>query len=214
MRRWTELSMLLFLITAAGFLSPAARPQDNAAPPIPRQDNARQVDNGGWITLFDGKNLDNWHAIGNANWKLLDGAVQADQGSGFLVSNKSYSDFQVRAEFWVDADANSGVFLRCSDPQHVTSANAYEVNIYDKNLEYGTGAIVDLVKPSTNLKAAGRWNTYEITAKGPHFTIILNGAKTAELDDTKHPQGPIALQYSAGLVKFRSVQIKPLTNTP
>ena len=140
--------------------------------------------------------------------------VQAHQGSGFLVSNKSYADFQVRAQFSVDADANSGVFLRCSDPQHVTSANAYEVNIYDKNLEYGTGAIVDLVKPSANIKAAGRWNTYEITAKGPHFTIILNGAKTAELDVTKHPQGPIALQYSAGLVKFRSVQIQPLINTP
>jgi hypothetical protein len=40
----------------------------------------------GWITLFDGKNLDNWSQIGTANWKLEDGSVVADNGSGFLVS--------------------------------------------------------------------------------------------------------------------------------
>jgi hypothetical protein len=27
-------------------------------------------------------------------------------------------------------------------------------------------------------KAAGKWNVYEITAKGPHLTIVLNGQKT------------------------------------
>jgi len=40
----------------------------------------------GWITLFDGKNLDNWSPIGTANWKLEDGSVVADKGNGFLVS--------------------------------------------------------------------------------------------------------------------------------
>jgi hypothetical protein len=24
----------------------------------------------GWVTLFDGKNLDNWNKIGDANWRL------------------------------------------------------------------------------------------------------------------------------------------------
>src|SRR5882762_10217930 len=70
--------------------------------------------NAGWITLFDGSNLDNWTMVGDANWKLADGVVQADKGTGFLVSKVSYTDFQVRAEFWVDADANSGIFIRCA----------------------------------------------------------------------------------------------------
>ena len=67
----------------------------------------------GWVPLFDGKNLDNWNQIGNANWRLEEGAVVADKGDGFLVSKKDYADFQLRAEFWVDADANSGIHSRC-----------------------------------------------------------------------------------------------------
>jgi hypothetical protein len=59
-------------------------------------------------------------------------------------------------------------------------------------------------------KAAGKWNTYEITAKGPHLTIVLNGQKTAAADDSKHLGGDVALQYGSGVVKFRKVQIKPL----
>lgn len=169
--------------------------------------------NAGWITLFDGKNLDNWTPIGDANWRLEDGAVVADKGNGFLVSKNSYTDFQIRAEFWVDPDANSGVFIRATDPAKVTAANAYEVNIFDKRPDptYGTGAIVNVAKPSTFLKAANQWNTYDITAKGPQFTVILNGTKTIDgASDTKHPSGHIALQYGAGVVKFRKVEIRQL----
>lgn len=54
----------------------------------------------GWITLLDGSNLDHWNRTGNANWRLVDGNAQADKGSGHLVSKNSYSDFQIRAEFW------------------------------------------------------------------------------------------------------------------
>jgi hypothetical protein len=177
---------------------------------FPYADTAISQANAGWITLFDGSNLDNWNQIGNANWRLTDGIVQADKGSGYLVSKNSYTDFQVRAEFWVDEDANSGVFLRCSNPQNVTSANAYEVNIYDKNHDFGTGAIVDIAKPSADIKAAGHWNTYEITAQGPHLAVVLNGTQTIDMQDARHTSGSIALQYSAGVVKFRKVQIKPL----
>ena len=166
----------------------------------------------GWITLFDGSNLDNWNPIGNANWRLVDGVVQADKGNGHLVSKNSYTDFQIRAEFWVDSDANSGIFIRCADPQKIGSAAAYEVNIYDKRPDptFGTGAIVNVAEASPMLKAGGQWNTLEITAKGQHLSATLNGTRTAEGQDSKYASGRIALQYSAGVVKFRKVQIKPL----
>jgi hypothetical protein len=167
----------------------------------------------GWVTLFDGSNLNNWNQIGDANWKLADGVVEADKGNGFLVSKNSYGDFQIRAEVWVDDDANSGVFIRCSDPGKVSATNAYEVNIFDKRPDpsYGTGAIVNVAKPTTFLKAANQWNTYDITAKGPAFTVILNGTKTVDgASDAQHPSGRIALQYGGGIVKFRKVEIRPL----
>jgi hypothetical protein len=166
----------------------------------------------GWVTLFDGTNLNSWNLLGNANWRLQDGLAQAELGSGFLVSKNSYKDFQIRAEFWVDSEANSGIFIRCSDPKKVGADNAYEVNIFDKRPDpsYGTGGIVNVAKVSTVLKAGGQWNTYEITAKGSQLTVTLNGIRTADVQDSKHASGPIALQYGGGVVKFRKVQIKPL----
>jgi hypothetical protein len=172
-----------------------------------------------WVTLFDGKNLENWNRIGDANWTLADGVVTADKGTGFLVSKNSYGDFQLRAEFWVDDDANSGIFIRCSDPDKVTGANAYEVNIFDKRPDpsYGTGAIVNVAKVDPMPKAGGKWNVYDITAKGPEFTVVLNGQKTVDgAKDGKFANGRIALQYGEGtvkgkgVVKFRKVEIRPL----
>jgi hypothetical protein len=209
MKRWSAVSIALLLIGFAAFsYSHQASGQTGA----------------GWVTLFDGKNLDNWNKIGDANWRLEDGVVVADKGNGFLVSKNTYTDFQIRAEFWVDSDANSGIFIRCTDPTKVTGTNAYEVNIWDTRPEpsYGTGAIVNVAKVDPMPKAAGKWNVYEITAKGSTFTVTLNGQKTVDgAQDAKLASGRIALQHGLGVVtngvvndrgvvKFRKVEIKPL----
>jgi Domain of Unknown Function (DUF1080) len=169
----------------------------------------------GWITLFDGTNLDNWNRVGTANWRLADGAVQADKsekGGGYLVSKNSYKDFMLRVEFWVSDDANSGIYMRCQDAKQITDKSCYEANIYDQRPDpsYGTGAITNFAKITSMPKAGGKWNTYEITAKGPQLVVVLNGSKTVELTDSKFAGGAIALQYGQGVVKFRKVPIKPL----
>lgn len=174
----------------------------------------------GWVTLLDGPNgMNNWSAIGDANWRIVDGVLQADKGSGFLITKEAYGDFQIRAEFWADEDANSGLFLRMQDRSKVTAANSYEVNIFDKRggQDYSTGAIVDVAKVTLPApKAAGKWNVYEITAKGSQLTVVLNGVKTAEAQNSAHARGPFSLQYAPGVVKdkgiikFRKLEVRPL----
>jgi len=165
---------------------------------------------GRWTVLFNGTSLDRWTPIGTANWKLADGSVQADMGTGFLVSKESYADFDLRAEFWVTDDANSGVFIRCSNPQEVTAMNAYEVNIFDKRPDqtYRTGAIVDVAKPLAVVNTGGKWSTMEISARGARLTVAIDGTKLVDVEDRAHARGPIALQYGAGTVKFRKVEIR------
>jgi Domain of Unknown Function (DUF1080) len=170
----------------------------------------------GWVTVVDGKEVGQWDRLGEANWRIEDGALVADKKEGkdlsYLLTKNSYKDFQIKAEFWVDDEANSGIFLRCSDPKKVDSDTCYEVNIFDKRPqpEYGTGAIVDVGKVDPMPKAGGKWNTYEITAQGPHLVVVLNGTKTVDVQNSKHASGPFALQYGSGVVKFRKVQVKPL----
>ena len=167
---------------------------------------------GGWTTLFDRFSLDGWNVLGNANWELADGAVQADSGSGFLVTENSYSDFELTLEFWVDEPANSGIFIRCADTQAVRDTNSYEVNIFDTRSDqtYRTGGIVHIASPMSVINAGGRWNTYQIVAEGPRLTVTLNGTRMVDVEDTQFADGPIALQYGAGLVRFRNVRIRSL----
>jgi hypothetical protein len=166
----------------------------------------------GWVTLLDGSTLKGWNTIGNANWKVADGAIEASSGTGMLVSPVSYSNFELTVEVWVDEPANSGVFVRCSDPTTINQNNAYEVNIYDNRPDqtYATGAIVDVASATTPMKAGGKWNRFEIRAEGNHLTVVMNGTKTVDVRNDKYARGPIALQYGAGVVKFRSVRIRPL----
>jgi hypothetical protein len=179
----------------------------------------------GWVSLLDGKNLDNFSKIGDANWRVEDGLVVADKGNGFLVTKNDYKDYQIRAEFWVESDSNSGIFIRCTNPEKVGADNCYEVNIWDMRPDpsYGTGAIVNVAKVDPMPKAAGKWNVMEITAKGPALTVVLNGQKTVDgVQDAKLSNGRIALQHGLGVkddkgvvndkgvVKFRKVEIKPL----
>jgi hypothetical protein len=175
-------------------------------------DASAQTKQPGWVVLFNGSNLDNWTQIGTANWNLKDGAVEASSGNGFLISKSSYKNFEVLAQFWVDEPANSGVYLRCTNLREVTAENAYEVNIFDTRPDqtYATGSIVGVSASSKPLKAAGKWNTFEITAQGTHLVVTLNGTKTVDTNDSKFAEGPIALQYAAGVVKFRNVQVRPL----
>ncbi len=167
---------------------------------------------GEWTTLFDGSSLDGWSMLGNANWELADGAVSATSGSGFLVSEESYGDFELRLEFWVDEPANSGIFIRCSDPQGVNDRNSYEVNIYDTRADqtYRTGGIVHLAAPSSVINSGGQWNAYEITAQGSRLVVVLNGTQTVDTTDEQFASGPFALQYGAGTVRFRNVRVRTL----
>lgn len=165
----------------------------------------------GWTTLLDGTNMNQWTPIGMANWRVVDGAVQADSGmGGFLVSKSTYGDFELRAEFWVTPDANSGIFIRGQNPKEITAMNSYEVNIFDMRPDqtYRTGGIVDLAKPMSMVNAGNQWNTFEITAKGPRLTVRLNNMPMVDVQDMKHARGVIALQAGVGTVKFRRVEIR------
>ena len=175
----------------------------------PVQDVSAQ---GGWTTLFDGSNLNNFNPIGDANWEIADGAVGADSGSGFLVTKESYADFELTLEFWVDEPANSGIFVRCADAMSVTDRNSYEVNIYDTRADqtYRTGGIVHIAAPNSVIMTAGKWNSYEIKAQGSRLMVTLNGEDMVDVQDTQFADGPIALQYGAGIVKFRNVRVRGL----
>lgn len=194
MRRTSAFAIALFTAAALGLSAPAS------------------AQDAGWTTLLDGSTLDGWNQIGDANWELADGAVQADSGAGFLVTPESYGDFEMIVQYWVDEPANSGIFIRCADPASVNDRNSYEVNIYDTRADqtYRTGGIVHIAPPSSVVMTGGRWNSYDIRVEGSRILVTLNGLHMVDVEDTQFADGPIALQYGLGVVKFRNVRVRGL----
>ncbi|MGZ9065831.1 MAG: 3-keto-disaccharide hydrolase [Burkholderiales bacterium] len=176
---------------------------------------------GDWVTLIDGdKGLDNFTRDGDANWRAEGGAIVADRGKGgFLVSKQSFGDYQLRIEFFPDHNTNSGIYMRCSVREKLTDKLCHEANVFDQRPDptFATGGIVHMGKVLQPVKAGGKWNTYDITARGKNITVVLNGVKTAEIDNAQFLNGPIALQFGnlpnnvpGGAIRFRKVQVRPL----
>lgn len=174
---------------------------------------------GGWTTLVDGSSMTMadfaaWGKLGEGNWSMGEGTLQGRAGKmGYLVSPQTYTDFEIRAEFWADKPANSGIFIRCQDPKNVGAANSYEVNIFDTRPDpsYGTAAIVDFAKVAQPYpQAANQWNTFHITAKGDHLVVVFNGQKTVDIKNGKFRSGPVALQSAGGTIRWRKVEIRSI----
>lgn len=173
------------------------------------------------VLIDNGVGIENFMPVGDANWRVEDDALVADDGAGgFLVTKQSYQNFILTAEFWADDNTNSGVYFRCANADVITDTSCYEANIFDQRPEaqFGSGAIVHIA-PVTELHATGkRWNTLRVSAIGASLAVVLNGVQTVNVRDTQLRKGPIALQYGilppnntrGGVIKWRRVEIKPL----
>jgi hypothetical protein len=183
----------------------------------------------GFEPLFNGKDLTGWKATGNPKvWGAEDGILFVEKGGGgWLMTEKEYSDFELRLEYKMPKMGNSGVGLRSplqGDPAYV----GMEIQLLDdanwKGLQpwQHTGSIYNVVPAAkVNSKPFGEWNTIRIVAKGRKVLVEQNGEilVDADLDKYKeehakrHPgilrdKGHIGLQSYNHRVEFRNIYIK------
>ena len=182
----------------------------------------RQVSAEEWKSLFDGKTLDGWHAVGGGKWTVEDGAIvgRADKDKlyGLLFSDDQHRNFMVRFKFkWLAGD--SGFYIRTifkkPDQAHgnqvqVGSVGSGTGGIYES---YGRGWID---KPSDELQKKilkdGDWNEMVISADGGDIGVHVNGVKTTDVkNDPGRPKGHFALQMHSGNlmhIMFKDIEIK------
>lgn len=167
------------------------------------------------VDLFDGVSLGGWQETGEAQWSVREGQIIASGGGdGYLMSDAEYGDFELTAEFWVDATTNSGIYIRCRDRANIHPDTCYELNIWDEHpkQEARTGAIVfKVMPPLAHVNTVDRWNTYQVSAKGSSLVVKVNGEITATMDNADPAPGFIALQHwEQGTVMFRNIILTPL----
>ena len=179
----------------------------------------------GWTLLFDGQSLKGWTprsppaGRGGASeppptgkWAAENGELVwvKDSGRGYLVTDRTFTDFVLRLEFFADSTANTGVNFGVPDTGNISSQTSFEVNIFDDTDQWPTGSINNVQRTTTATpKTAGKWNSYEIARKGDRVTVTLNAEKVLDFTTPLHPGGHIALQApQTGTTKFKNVRIK------
>ncbi len=168
------------------------------------------------ISLFNGKNLNGWQALGTENqWIAENGILKSPKSGSNLRSIRTFDDFKLHVEFRYPKESNSGVYLR----------GRYEVQVTDSKgrdpLKDQLGAIYGFIAPlEIPAKEAGEWQSFDITLIGRIVTIALNGKTIIHkneipgitggaLDSNEGEPGPIFFQGDHGPIEYRNIVIRP-----
>lgn len=182
---------------------------------------AAQTPPGGWVPLFNGKDLAGWKKNGEEKWVVEQGTILCESAAnkyGYLTTEKTYRDFNLRLKFKGEAAGNSGVFLRSRitgvNPQHGPDIQGMQVEV-DPNAAKHTGGLYEsggrgwVAMPAAEGEQAlkpGEWNNLEVSVHGNHIVTHLNGVKVVDYTDPnpKFTEGVIGLQiHTGGGVKVR-----------
>ncbi len=195
----------------------------------------------GWVTLFDGKNLDAWQKPPADRWKVEEGVLAWQKGCGNLWTKEKFGDFTLDLEYKVGDNSNSGIFLRSPKGEENWLQGSIEIQVATpsrdgKVSKHSTGSVYDCLEPSVFAeKAPGEWNRMVITFAGNSLKVVLNEKPIIDADlnkwteahknpdgtknkfDTAYKDmakaGHLGLQDHGQTVWYRSIKIKPLKGT-
>jgi hypothetical protein len=204
------------------------RPESTSKPQEPRPPATTD----GWVDLFNGRDLAGWTpAHCDGTWSVRDGVLtsSAGSGSGWLATDREYSDFELTLEYRLPAGGNSGVFLRMPKSGVPNGADFMEVQLQDdasvRQQERAdsrrTGAIYGILDSSRPAVApANRWNKVSIKFVGAEVSVRINDADVlnGSLDripagkrvrpDVRRTAGFIGLQWHKSSGEFRNIRVR------
>ena len=168
------------------------------------------------IKIFNGLNLDGWHASKKKNqWIAENGIMKSPQSGANIITDLKFNDFKLHIEFRYPEGSNSGVYLR----------GRYEIQVEDNRGQEPSstffGGVYGFITPNEMAaKAPGEWQTYDVTLVGRRVTVVANGKKIitdqiipgitgGALDSKEGEPGPIMLQGDHGPIEYRNIIITP-----
>jgi hypothetical protein len=187
----------------------------------------------GWVPLFNGKDLSGWRNNGEEKWVVEDGTILCESAAGkygYLTTEKTYRDFNLRLRFKGEKPGNSGVFFHSHivgvDPQHGPDIEGMQVEV-DPSVGNHTGGLYEsggrgwVIQPTAEgeraLKPVGEWNELEVSVRGNHIVTRLNGVQIVDYTDPapKYSEGVIGLQIHVGggvRVRWKDLYIQEDSN--
>jgi len=180
-----------------------------------------------WVALFNGKDLSGWKKYGDEKWAVENGEILGEaltKAYGYLATEKTYKDFEMKAKFKAEGTGNSGIFYHST--LEGVDIKGVQVEV-DPNPGMHTGGLYEsggrewLIKPGAAEEKAlkvGDWNQIQFSVVGNHVVTYVNGVKAVDYTDPnpKYFDGVIALQLHAGgqgKMRFKDLYIREIKST-
>jgi hypothetical protein len=199
-----------------------------------------------WVNLLENDSLDLWtngaannsqklSAIGDL-WSLNNGTLYLNRQNkgrgGQIVTKKSYYDFELKFDFKISYNGNSGVKYRTNkELLGIEYQIIDDINYRDNKIpSHRTASMYEIIAApdSKTLYPAGeKWNSGRIIAKGNTLEHWLNGEKVLSIEfgsqdwqerfakskykaipDFAKSAGPILLQDHRDSVSYRNIFIR------
>lgn len=162
------------------------------------QDTSQTVaaEDGGWVSLFDGKTTTGWHTYGKsvagAAWEVDNGTLHLNikdkdrEDRGDLVTDKEYENYHLKLEWKISEGGNSGIIFNVHEDTSKYGASyetGPEMQVLDNDKhadgkihKHRAGDLYDLIACSEEtVKPVGEWNLAEIVLNNGKLDFYLNG---------------------------------------
>ncbi|MCC6589033.1 MAG: DUF1080 domain-containing protein [Bryobacterales bacterium] len=169
----------------------------------------------GWVTMFDGKTLNNWKANEHPeSWTVVDGTIQGKGPKSHLYWMKQeFTDCEFKADIKLTHGSNSGMYFRAAWGESWPKGYEAQVNNTHKD-PVKTGSLYNFVKVLEQLVPDDTWWNQHIIAQGNHIVIKVNGKTVVDFVDEKNTfvKGYLALQQHDpnSVVQYKNLMCKPL----
>ena len=193
------LAAFLFTVASCGNKSTDAKASDSSSV---TKDTTTTAAGTNSSLLFDGKTLAGWHTYGKdkpgSAWSIDSSAIHLKpvenkgyqtEGGGDLVTNDEYGNFDLKLEWKIAKNGNSGVIFYVHEDTmkyKETWNTGMEMQVLDNNghpdakiIKHRAGDLYDLITSSPEtVKLAGEWNTVEVKSDNGKLDFYLNGSHT------------------------------------
>jgi hypothetical protein len=181
----------------------------------------------GWISLFNGKNLDGWTASEyKPTFRVRDGIIVVKGPRSHLyytgdVENANFEDFEFKADVMTKPGANSGMYFHTEYLETGWPRKGFEVQVNNTHSDWRKTASLYGIKDLRNSPARdNEWFTQHIIVDGRLITVMVNGKVVMEYT-VPQGSGRTARRLSGGTfalqghdpgstVYYKNIMVRPL----
>lgn len=194
------------------------------------QEKDSETANSGWLSLFNGENLEGWQVGENAStFSVENGAIKVAGPRAHLfymgaLENHDFKNFEFQAKVMTKPGANSGIYIHTQYQEGGWPKYGYEVQVNNSQSDWRrTGSLYSIQDVIENYANDNEWYTEYVKVEDKRIIIKINDIVVVDYTEPEHPKregdgvyrvlssGTFALQgHDPGSVVFyKDIMVRP-----